>query len=266
LVDTLPSGLVYDSATSSVGSCTNVGGVLTCNFGTLANGATATVSVVVTPTDPTVTSACSTATVTNSLVDPVTANNSVTPCLPVVIDNLAVTAFKAPKKVALSAKKPNVVSKLAVTIQNRSRHAEVVPSLAVLSNLVTVTLTPITTNGCATPVPQLVTPKTAFPITLASGKSLKLAYTVNFTCATDPLATGKTATHNDYQYLVTVQHQAIDGLADSRPADDTCPHNALGADPYNSKIKDKGCGLKVKGAATGTFTNVVTDIVDSRTQ
>jgi hypothetical protein len=266
LVDTLPGGLVYSNATSSVGSCTNIGGVLTCDFGTLANGATATVSVVVTPTDPTVTSACSTATVTNSLVDPVAANNSVTVCMPVVIDNLAVTAFKAPKKVALSAKKPNVVSKLSVTIQNRSRHADVIPSLAVLSNLVTVTLTPISSNGCATPVPQLVTPKTAFPITLASGKSLKLAYTVNFTCATDPLATSKTANHDDYLYLVTVQHQAIDGLADSRPADDTCPHNAKGADPYNSKIKDKGCGLKVKGAATGTFTNVVTDVIDSRTQ
>ena len=36
-------------------------------------------------------------------------------------------------------------------------------------------------------------------------------------------------------------------------------------DPYNSKIKDKGCGLKVTGAPTGTFTNVVTDITDSRT-
>jgi hypothetical protein len=175
-----------------------------------------------------------------------------------------VTAFKAPKKVTLSAKKPNVVGKLSVTIQNRSLHAEVVPSLAVLSNLVTVTLTPITNSSCATPVAQLVTPKTTFPITLKSGKTLKLAYTVNFTCAPDPLATSKTATHNDYQYLVTVQHEALDGLADSRPADDTCPHNALGADPYNSKIKDKGCGLKVKGAPTGTFTNVVTDVTDSR--
>jgi uncharacterized repeat protein (TIGR01451 family) len=253
LVDPLPSGVTFDSATSSVGSCTNIGGVLTCSFGTLANAATATVSVVVTPTDPTVANACTTATVTNTLLDPVTANNSVTACLPVVIDNLAVTAFTAPKKVALSAKKPNGVGKLAVTIQNRSLHTEVVPSLAVLSNLVTVTLIPISSNGCATPVPQLVTPKSTFPITLAPGKSLKLAYTVNFTCATDPLATSKTANHDDYQYLVTVQHQALDGLADSRPADDTCPHNALGADPYNTKIKDKGCGLKVKGAATGTL-------------
>ena len=264
LVDTLPGGVVFSNATSSVGTCTNIGGVLTCDFGTLANGATATVSVVVTPTNPAVASACNTGTVTNSLLDPVTANNSATVCTPVVIDNLAVTAFKAPKKVALSVKRTNVVSKLTVTIQNRSLHSEVVPSLAALSNLVTVTLTPIGTNTCPAPVAQLVTPKSLPPITLASGKTLKLSYTVNFTCATDPLASSKTVTHNDYQYVVTVQHQALDGLADSRPADDVCPHNALGTDPYNSKIKDKGCGLKVKGALTGTFTNVVTDIIDSR--
>lgn len=264
LVDTLPGGVVFSNATSSVGSCTNVGGVLTCDFGTLANGATATVSVVVTPTNPAVASACNTGTVTNSLLDPVTANNSATVCTPVVINNLAVTKFKGPKKVTLSVKKTNVVSKLSVTIQNRSLHSEVIPNLAVLSNLVTVTLTPIGTNTCPSPVVQLVSPKKLPPITLASGKTLKLDYTVNFTCATDPLATSKTVNHNDYQYLVTVHHEALDGLADSRPADDVCPHNALGADPYNSKIKDKGCGLKVKGAPTGTFTNVVTDITDSR--
>lgn len=265
LVDTLPGGVVFSNATSSVGSCTNVGGVLTCDFGTLATGATATVNVVVTPTNPAVASVCSTATATNSLVDPVTANNSVTACMPVVIDNLAVTAFKAPKKVALTAKKTNVVSKLSVTVQNRSLHSEVIRNSGVLSNLVTVALTPIGTNSCTTPVPQLVvSSKRTFPITLKAGKTMKLAYTVHFICATDPLATKKAVNHNDYQYLVTVQHEALDGLADSRPADDVCPHNALGRDPYNSKIKDKGCGLKVKGV-TGTFTNVVTDIIDNRT-
>jgi len=261
LVDTLPAGVSFNSATSTVGSCTNIGGVITCSFGTLVNGATASVSVDVTPTDPTVTSACSTATVTNSLLDPVSANNSVNACMPVVIDNLAVTAFKAPKKLALSVKKPSVISKLAVTIQNRSLHAEVIPDIGVLSNLVTVSLSALGTNVCSLPVAQLVTPK-AFPITLAPGKSLKLAYTVTFTCATDPLATSKTGTHNDYQYLVTVHHEALDGILDSRSADDTCPHDALGADPYNTKIKDKGCGVK---QPDGSFGPVVTDITDSRT-
>lgn len=265
LANPLSSGVVFSNASSSAGTCTNIGGVVTCSFGTLTNGTIATVTVIVTPTNPAVASVCTTATVTNSLVDPVAGNNSATVCTPVVINNLAVTAFKAPKKVALSAKKTSAVGKFSVTIQNRALHAEEIRNAGMLSNLVTVTLSPISTNSCATPVPQLVvSPKTTFPITLASGKSLKLAYTVNFTCATDPLATKQTVHHDDYRYLVTVQHAALDGLADSRLADDVCPHNALGTDPYNSKIKDKGCGLKVKGAPTGTFTNVVTDIVDTR--
>jgi uncharacterized repeat protein (TIGR01451 family) len=263
LVDTLPGSVAYSNATSSAGTCTNIGGVVTCDFGTLTNGTTATVTVIVTPTNSADASVCSAVTVTNSLVDPVSANNSTNICTPVVIDNLAVTAFKAPKKVALTAKKPSVTSKLSVTIQNRSLHAETIPNLAVLSNLVTITLSPLGTNVCSLPVAQVVPPR-AFPVNLASGKTLNIAYTITFTCATDPLATTKTANHNDYQYLVTVHHEALDGIADSRPADDTCPHNALGADPYNSKIKDKGCGLKVKGAPTGTFTNVVTDRRRSR--
>jgi len=262
LVDTLPSGVVYSNATSSVGSCTNVAGVVTCDFGTLASGATATVSIVVAPTNLPVAAVCNTATITNSLIDPVTANNSANLCTPVAIYDLAVTAFTAPKKVALSAKKTNVVGKLSVTIQNRATHAEVITNLTVLSNLVTVTLSPIGTNSCPSPVVQLVPPKTLPPFVLASGKSLKLAYTVNFTCATDPLATTKTVNHNDYQYLVTVHHEALDGIPDSRPADDTCPHNALGVDPYNKKIKDTGCGVK---KPDGTFGPVVTDITDSRT-
>ncbi len=261
LVDTLPSGVVVDSATSSVGSCTNVGGVVTCDFGTLANGATATVSIVVAPTNFPVAAVCDTATVTNSLVDPVTANNSATICTPVAVNDLAVTAFKGPKKIVLSAKKPNVVSKLSVTIQNRSPHVEVIPNFAALSNLVTIALSPLGTNSCPSPVAVLVPPKATFPISLASQKTLNLSYTINFTCATDPLATTKTANHDDYQYLVTVHHEALNGQLDSRPADDVCPHNALGVDPYNAKIKDKGCGVKKKD---GTFGPVITNVIDTR--
>ena len=262
LVDTLPSGLVFSSATSGAGTCTNVGGVVTCNFSTLASGTVATASITVTAAAPG--SVCNTATVTNTLTDPVTANNSTTICTPVVINNLAVTAFTAPKKVVLSVSKPSVAGKFSVTIQNRSNHTETIANMAMLNNLVTVTLLPIGTNTCSLPVIYLVLPKTPLPIALAAGKTLKLAYTNTFICATDPLAT-KTVNHNDYQYVVTVHHTAINGQPDSYAADDTCPHNAVvGAIPYtNGKIKDKGCGLKIKGAPTGTFTNVVTDIIDT---
>ena len=261
LRDPLPSGVTFGYVNSTAGTCTNVGSVVTCSLGTLASGTVATVSITVTASAPG--NVCNTATVTNSLADPVTANNSANLCTPVVIHDMAVTAFKAPKKVALSAKKPTVVGKLSVTIQNRALHSEVITNLTELNNLVTVTLIPIVTTSCTAPVAQLVTPK-AFPITLASGKNLKLAYTVNFICANNPLATTKTANNDDYEYFATVNHAVLDGQPDSHTADDVCPHNALGVDPYNTKIKDKGCGLKVKGATTGTFTNVVTDVIDTR--
>jgi len=263
LVDTLPSGALYSNATPSVGTCTNVSGVLTCDFGTLAYGAAATVSVVVTPTNPAVASACSSVSATNSVLDPVPANNSATVCTPVVINNMAVTAFTAPKKETLSTHKTNVVGKLSVTIQNRGQQEVVIPDLTVLGNLVTVELTALgpDTNSCPTPIAQLVPPKpTSFPITLAFGKSLKVAYTVDFTCDTEPAGL-KT---NTYQYAVTVHHAAIDGVPDSYTADDVCPHNALGVVPYtNGKIKDTGCGLKNKD---GSFGPVVTELIDTRAQ
>ena len=261
LVNTLQDSGMYSNAIPSAGTCTNIGNVLTCDFGTITNGTSATVAVAVTPTNATVTGICNSSVVSTSVIDPVATNNSTVICTPMVIENMAVTAFKAPKKVTLSDKKPSVTSKLSVTIQNRSLHSEVIPDIGVLTNLVTVGLTSLGTNVCTVPEAQVVPPK-AFPITLTSGKSLNIAYTITFTCATDPLATTKTANHNDYQYLVTVHHEALDGIPDSRPADDTCPHNGLGTDPYNKKIKDKGCGVKNRD---GTFGPVVTDIVDTRT-
>ncbi len=258
--DVLPGGVSYNASTSSVGSCVFTNGAITCDLGALTNGSSATVAVIVTTTSSN--QICNTGSVSCELTDPVATNNSATVCVPVVIENLAVTAFKAPKKVTLSDKKPSVTSKLSVTIQNRSLHSETITNLNELASLVTIGLTPLGTNVCSVPEAQVVPPK-AFPITLTSGKSLNIAYTITFTCANDPLATTKTANHNDYQYLASVNHAVLDGLRDSRQADDTCPHDALGVDPYNPKIKDKGCGIKNRD---GTFGPVVTDIVDTRTR
>ena len=45
MIDVLPTGSTLVSATPSQGSCS---GTLTCNLGTIANGASATVAIVVT--------------------------------------------------------------------------------------------------------------------------------------------------------------------------------------------------------------------------
>jgi uncharacterized repeat protein (TIGR01451 family) len=49
LTDTLPAGVTFVSATPSQGSCTQAAGTVICNLGTLANAASATVEIKVTP-------------------------------------------------------------------------------------------------------------------------------------------------------------------------------------------------------------------------
>jgi uncharacterized repeat protein (TIGR01451 family) len=73
VTDTLPAGVVYQSATPSQGSCGQASGTVTCNLGALANGGTATVSIAVTPqSGGTITN---TATVAGAETDPVAPNN-----------------------------------------------------------------------------------------------------------------------------------------------------------------------------------------------
>lgn len=89
LVDTLPEGMVFKSADPSSGTCAvtpTVGAVttaanktLTCNLGTIANGAQQTVTVRVIPTTAIVNkSAINQVTVSTSTTEPDKANNSAT--------------------------------------------------------------------------------------------------------------------------------------------------------------------------------------------
>ena len=75
------------------------------------------------------------------------------------------------------------------------------------------------------------------------------------------VANSKTSTgHEDYRSLVTVNHAAIDGQADTHTADDNCPHGPLGVDPNpDGSISDKGCGGKKPDGTLGA--DVKTDVV-----
>ncbi|HEY6167374.1 MAG TPA: PKD domain-containing protein, partial [Verrucomicrobiae bacterium] len=76
LVDPLPVGMNFVSATNSADGVTNNGGTVTCNLGTMTNGATATVTIVV---NSTVTGIMTnTATVSARTADPTLGNNSAT--------------------------------------------------------------------------------------------------------------------------------------------------------------------------------------------
>jgi uncharacterized repeat protein (TIGR01451 family) len=73
LTDTLPAGVTYVSNDSG---CTQAAGTVTCNLGTINNGANKTVHIVVTPTaEGTITNTA--AVQSTSVIDPTSANNTV---------------------------------------------------------------------------------------------------------------------------------------------------------------------------------------------
>jgi len=98
--DVVPAGLNFVSAMGSQGACTLAAGTITCAVGTLAPGANATATVVVTPTAAGMVS--NTVNVTATETDPDTSNNSATATTTVnpAID-LAVTKTDSPDPVTV---------------------------------------------------------------------------------------------------------------------------------------------------------------------
>ncbi|MGH9494378.1 MAG: C25 family cysteine peptidase, partial [Candidatus Sulfotelmatobacter sp.] len=80
--DTLPSSATYLSSTTAQGTCSEAGGVVTCQLGTMANGGTAIVTILTLPVQPGTIS--NTATVTAFETDPNPGNNSSTISVTVV--------------------------------------------------------------------------------------------------------------------------------------------------------------------------------------
>ena len=74
VTDTLPSGLVFESATLNAGECTESAGVVSCELGTLVVGAGASIDIVVSA--PTTGTFTNTASVTSSTPDPIGEDNS----------------------------------------------------------------------------------------------------------------------------------------------------------------------------------------------
>ena len=101
LTDTLPGGVSFVSAAPSQGSCSESGGIVTCNLGTMA--ATSTVAIIVTPTaGGTITNTVS---VTSAATDPNTANNTDTETTTVnpLLADLSVTKSDSPDPVTVGS-------------------------------------------------------------------------------------------------------------------------------------------------------------------
>ncbi len=82
LTNPLPPGASFISATSSVGFCTNIGGVVTCSLGDMASNATATISIIITPSLAGNLTNIVSATTGSQDINP--TNNTVVDILPVV--------------------------------------------------------------------------------------------------------------------------------------------------------------------------------------
>lgn len=76
VTDTLPSVMTFLSANTTQGTCSEAGGTVTCQLGTMANAGTATVTILTIPGAPGVVS--NTATVSADQTDSVPANNTST--------------------------------------------------------------------------------------------------------------------------------------------------------------------------------------------
>lgn len=104
VVDTLPAGVTFGSATSDQGSCGQVAGVVTCAIGAMSFGQSVTITIVVTPTA--VGEAVNNVTVDSSLDDPNTDNNSDTETTDVEDEpesaDLSVTKVGSPNPVTVN--------------------------------------------------------------------------------------------------------------------------------------------------------------------
>jgi uncharacterized repeat protein (TIGR01451 family) len=166
LTDLVPTGVVFVSTTPSQRSCTQITGTVSCELGTLADGESADVTIIV--SNIAAGRICNAATVTASTVESTILSNSASVCTDVAVHDLAVISIKAPKTLTLTGTKTNQTKFVRVTIQNRSPHSETIQDLGVLSNLVTLTVQSLDTNQCPDPPAVLLTgpPQRPLPVTL----------------------------------------------------------------------------------------------------
>ena len=100
LTDTLPSGVTFESAVPSQGTCSQTSGTVSCSMGTIASGGGALVTIKVRPQNTG--SITNNATVASNVNDPVTSNNSTSGGTTVnPAADLAVTNTDSPDPVAV---------------------------------------------------------------------------------------------------------------------------------------------------------------------
>ena len=105
VTDVLPANTVFGSAAPSQGSCGLTAGVVTCQLGALANGASATINLAITPTRSM--NLSNTASVTSTTSDPDAADNSSTVAVTVFGPTCTIIGTQGPER--LTGGTPNDV-------------------------------------------------------------------------------------------------------------------------------------------------------------
>jgi len=133
VIDTLPSGVTFSSATPTQGTCSFSSPTVTCNIGAMNSGATVTVSIVVTAGAPAVIT--NTATVSANEPDPNAANNTavltMTITFPTQVSLEMFTATSNPSGVLLSWKTGSEVRNLGFNVyrEENGRRIRLNPSV-----------------------------------------------------------------------------------------------------------------------------------------
>jgi predicted RNA methylase len=282
VTDGLPAGVTFVSATASTGSCSGTTTV-TCNLGTFANAATATITIVVTPTAAgTLTN---TANVTSTTPDPVTANNSATTSTTVTGSSAPATHFSVTAPASATAGTAFNVTVTALTASNTtatgytstvhftSTDAQaVLPADSTLTNgtgmfavtlktagaqmiIATDTMT-ATITGTSGTITVASTAATHFSVTSPASATAGTAFNVTVTALT---ASNTTATG----YTGTVHFTSTDAQA-VLPADSTLTN---GTGMFAVTLKTAGAQMviatdtvtaTITGSATATVTTTAT--------
>jgi uncharacterized repeat protein (TIGR01451 family) len=263
LADILPTNATVVSIPPD---CLNSGGVVSCMIPSLGRNASATRTIVLTPTaaGP----LCHAVSVQGSQPDGRPDNNADNSCSEATIEapavkDLAIVKITAPATITLSARKPSIASLVSVQIQNRAPHNE---TISTLSNLVNLTVESL--GLCADLIPELLTgpPQRKLPVILKPRQTLNIYFRVTFdtNSINDPLKNStKSLGHEDFRYYATVHHEAIDGQPDTHPADDFAPRSVnppweLMPNP-DGKLRDLGAGKLKSDHTFGA--DVVTDLI-----
>jgi hypothetical protein len=183
--------------------------------------------------------------------------------LPGCIHDLAVVKIRARSTVKAATA---VTASVAVTIQNRSDHSELIDSgnlgNGVSSGLVRLVLNTVDDDGegCLLPPPVLDGSKNAGLFgggvkVLKPKQMLTVNFLVTYDCPNAQPMNRSDTTRGDYQYLATVHHDVLDGNPDGHPEDDSCPHDALpgqlDANPPPGGVRDGGCGNRKPDGTLG---------------